>query len=71
MKGYTQAQFEAEKYRINTLGTLDIVTFCLKRLYADEQHSLPEEVVCGLTFEELLNALLCAQDKLVYFSEAE
>lgn len=40
------------------------VRFCLEQLYADEEHNTSDDVVDGLTFEELLGALISAQNRL-------
>jgi hypothetical protein len=37
------------------------VGFSLRKLYADKSHTLGQEVVYGLTFEELIGALLAAR----------
>lgn len=42
----------------------DCVDFCLNRLFDDNVHSAEDEVVKGLTFEELIGALLLAKDSL-------
>ena len=61
MRDYTEA--EISKFRPN--GTaLDTVNFCLKHLFEDKNHLLTHGVVYGLTFEELLGALLLARDEL-------
>jgi hypothetical protein len=38
------------------------LSFCLDRLFADETHHLGDEVVQGLSFEELIGALLQGRD---------
>jgi hypothetical protein len=61
MRDFTEAQIS--KFRPN--GTaLDTVNFCLKHLFEDKNHLLTHGVVYGLTFEELLGALLLARDGL-------
>jgi hypothetical protein len=52
---------EIEETRPNQTPTY-LVDFCLKRLYEDEEHITSEEIVHGLTFEELLGCLLCVRD---------
>lgn len=42
----------------------DCVDFCLNRLFDDKVHSVEDKVVEGLTFEELIGALLLAKDSL-------
>lgn len=44
---------------------LECVRFCLKRLFEDNQHGIEDRVVGGLTFEELIGALLLAEDGFV------
>ena len=43
------------------------VQHCLHHLYKDNKHCLEEEIVKGLTFEELIGALLLAQDEFDSF----
>lgn len=38
------------------------VIHCLTRLFADEVHNTTDEVVKGLSFEELIGTLLLAED---------
>jgi len=38
------------------------VNHCLTRLYRDRKHNVEEEVVRGLTFEELIGCLLQSRD---------
>jgi len=40
------------------------VGFALRKLYADKDHTLGQEVVRGLSFEELIGALLAARQAL-------
>jgi hypothetical protein len=40
----------------------EAVDFCLRQLYCDRRHCIDEEVVAGLTFEELIGALLLSRD---------
>lgn len=68
MRGYTKAELEAERPPI---GAMAAIAFCLKRLYEDQEHYISEEVVAGLSFEELLGSLLVARDELILFWEAE
>jgi hypothetical protein len=59
MRDFTEAQIQ--KFRPN--GTaIHAINFCLARLFADKNHHLAHSVVFGLTYEELLNALLLARD---------
>lgn len=59
MKDRTKKQLEASRPNVDTL---DAITFCLDRLYADQNTKTSDEVVKGLIFEELLGALLAARD---------
>ena len=40
----------------------EVVDFCLKKIYEDKKHKISDEVSPGLTYEELIGALLLAQD---------
>lgn len=40
------------------------VGFVLKKLYEDKEHGVEDEVVNGLTFEELVGALLLAKEHI-------
>ncbi|KKK59178.1 hypothetical protein LCGC14_3037000 [marine sediment metagenome] len=40
----------------------ETVSFCLERLYLDKKHRIEDEVVDGLTFEELIGCLLQVRD---------
>jgi hypothetical protein len=42
----------------------ETVSFCLSQLFKDKTHMIEDEIVKGLTFEELIGALLLAQDSL-------
>lgn len=42
----------------------DAVDFALKKIYKDDQRCLEDEVVDGLTFEELVGALRLAQEHI-------
>ena len=46
------------------LSALENVKFCLEQLYDDTRHSIIDEVVHNLTFEELIGALLQAYDEV-------
>ena len=39
----------------------DFLHFCLKQLFKDKKHTLDEEVVKALTFEELIGGLLAGE----------
>lgn len=38
------------------------INFCIRKLLADDEKSRTDEVVEGLTYEELLGALMLAKD---------
>jgi len=61
MKLTTQNELERGRPEI---GAGTAVEFCLHRLYEDRMHLCGDEVVRGLTFEELIGALLLARDGL-------
>jgi hypothetical protein len=46
----------------DTDETAEHIGFCLDRIYEDKQHYIYQEVVRGLTFEELTGALLAARE---------
>ena len=56
--------YEESTYRDGrpSISSNEAVEFCLNRLFEDEEHSCTDEVVHGLTFEELIGALLLAED---------
>ncbi len=43
-------------------AALPAINHCLSCLMRDEQHSLPEKVVEGLSYEELIGTLLVARE---------
>jgi len=59
MKDVTQHDLEAIRHEPKLEHT---IAHCLSRLYADTQHTVTQEVVHGLTFEELIGTLLQARD---------
>lgn len=59
MKDFEQSDLEASRPDSNVEHT---IAYCLNRLYADTQHTVTQEVVHGLTFEELIGTLLQARD---------
>ena len=61
MKDFTQAVLEDG--RPDTTAE-ECVDFCLARLFEDDVHVTTDNVVEGLTFEELIGALLVARDGL-------
>jgi hypothetical protein len=59
MKDVTQHDLEAIRHEPKLEHT---IAHCPSRLYADTQHTFTQEVVHGLTFEELIGTLLQARD---------
>jgi len=47
------------------------VDLCIKKLLADRQHKLTDEVVHGLTFEELFRALAAGKAAMIALNEAD
>jgi hypothetical protein len=61
VKDFDQAALETGR----PSGTpLDLINFCLKALYNDRDHATHENIVRGLSFEELIGALLVARDSI-------
>lgn len=52
---------EMERHRPG-IGALRAISHCLHRLFMDRRRGLADEVVEGLTFEELTGALLLGRD---------
>jgi len=68
MKNYSEDVIRGsrpDKSAEHTIG------YCLKCLLADTQHKITDEVVAGLNFEELLGALLQAEDLVKELAELE
>jgi hypothetical protein len=42
----------------------DLLEFCLEALYRDKEHVVGDVVVYGLTYEELIGALLMVRDEI-------
>ena len=62
MKDYTKEQINLLKpFWIDGIKAID---FCLEALYNDEKHNFKDNIVLGLTFEELINSILSAKDNL-------
>ncbi len=47
------------------------IGFCIEKLLADRQHSLSDEVVHGLTFEELLGGLAAGKAALEWTTDTD
>jgi len=60
MKDFNKRQIEQEmiKSDLDKNDILEQIDFCLKRLYQDKKHFMVDEFVRGLSFEELIGALL-------------
>ena len=46
--------------------TIDLhegIRFCLESIFDDKEHNISDELVKGLTFEELIGVLLLARDR--------
>jgi len=61
MIGYKQCEIEAGR---PALDAMQGINFTLQRLYEDDEYLVTQEVVHGLTFEELLGVLLVARDTI-------
>ena len=61
MKDYTEKELTESRPGVSVEIAID---FCLRKLYEDSTHKLTNFVVDGLTFEELIGALLSAKDNL-------
>ena len=61
MRDYTQAELEDGR---PAESAQRCTNFCLRQLYADDQHGFTDSVVSGLTFEELIGTLLKVRDEL-------
>lgn len=68
MKGIKQFALHASRPEMDIA---DALGYCLSRLYADHAHTTDEEVVYGLTYEELIGALVHAQDFIHEMRETE
>ncbi|MGD0534352.1 MAG: hypothetical protein ABR999_02780 [Methanoregula sp.] len=61
MKDFTRDQLRESR---PTVTAMEAVSFCLDALYTDRKHRIADEVVKNLTYEELIGALLLAEDLL-------
>lgn len=68
MKDFTRETLEAGR---PTVEAEQAVAFCLDGLYADRSKRTVDQVVPGLTFEELIGALLLARDAIRRAQEDE
>lgn len=60
MQDFTPIELEASRPKA---CYIDCLSHCLSRLYADKTHKITDEVVPGLTFEELIGTILLACDR--------
>lgn len=44
------------------VGTIEAIEYCLDTLTKNDKVSFTDEIVYGLTFEEVIGALLCGYD---------
>jgi len=63
--------FKTEELKRNEINaycdvktTIEKLNFCIDRIYGDRQHYFTEDVSNGMTFEELLGALITARHNL-------
>lgn len=61
MKDSTENELREERPEISAK---EAVKFCLKQLFQDKEHTLEQEVALGLIYEEVIGALLLAEDFL-------
>lgn len=43
---------------------VDLIEYCLDALADDDEHELQDDVVAGLTYEDLIDTLRCAMEEL-------
>jgi hypothetical protein len=61
MKDFTKEQISESRPGQSVQET---IRFCLERLFEDRKHCMTDMVCRELTYEELIGALLQAQDKV-------
>lgn len=61
MKDFTREELESNR---PPKDALDVLDFCLDRLYNDTQKRTTDELAHGLTYEELIGTLLLARDEI-------
>ncbi len=61
MKGCTETELNDSRPMVEPSDTIN---FCLRKLYENKTKELKDEVVKGLTFEELIGALLQSKDAI-------
>ena len=70
MKDATPAEIERGTAQLQD-EALEWIDFCLRKLYADTEHSLVDVVVHGLVFEEVFGALLTARARIRLLEHGE
>ena len=60
MRNVTKETLENYRPEVSAESAID---YCLERLYADERHHTGDVVSSGLTYEEVIGALLMARDR--------
>ena len=68
MKDLSQQTLEAERPEVDVADALHYV---LRSLYKDKTKTIGDEVVHGLTFEELIGALLLSRDLVEEFDRLQ
>ncbi len=66
MKNITKEELEQGR---PTIDVLEGLNFCLDQLYEDREHTFYQDIVKGLTFEELIGVLLLARDEVKRYEE--
>lgn len=61
MKDFSKEQLRDSR---PSISPIEGISFCLEQIYNDNDKTLSDTVVEGLTFEELIGALLLAEDSL-------
>lgn len=59
MKDHSKAALELYRPKISAIEAID---FCLNMLYEDDEHTVEDLVCFGLSYEEIIGALLLAKD---------
>lgn len=63
MRGLTKEQLESATIPDDPY-ILDKIEHCLRALYEDKKHNIEEEIVRGLSFEEVIGTLIQARDEI-------
>lgn len=59
MKDLSEEEMRSSRSQFSLSHT---VAHCLTQLFADQEHNFNDEIVKGLSFEELIGTLLLAED---------